>query len=849
MSVASELEENPPEVIDLRVPLTPSMQGINSAILEVMDACLKELRKTNKVDVEDLTLENGLFKSFDEIVRRQLDPIWHILGRKTKQLVTDLKTLRKLADYLVRYDAVTFLKYLDTLRVSEDVRSVWIFANPTHKIFELAKRRVFRIVKSHTGKPVVVDKGCVANRGNRGWRKRGRGRGFSAQESWQHGPGSKRRKTDTSNFPSENNSVETEGKPSDDGGNIFEKTNQTRTDCDTSEAPAEDVQGVEVEVVAEEMPKWKVLREVLEEIEGERQRIISSGPDGPLSQDSLDEYAGAVLVACKDERTCLQLQDCLRKGPQKLMNDEWEKYLLGKAELRGMRTRKKLNQVAKGVGLLNGQSRGNIIREDDGNTLMQEEVALLAAAAEVATHEEAIVPGDDTCKRGAKSRGRGRGRSGKTTSARGRQKGKADCIVREDAIGSVSRNECSSNAMEEPLVARHTNHGEKTGLFNEEGNERVSNETESSIKEPQPGRLFPSVHFYALESEQRILEILRPSFIVVYDPDMAFVREMEVYKAEHLEKSLKVYFLFYDNSTEVQKFEASIRREKSAFESLIRQKASMMIPADQDGRMLDAVSSSQSPSIHSLNSVTRKAGGRKGPEKQMQVVVDMREFVSSLPCVLHQQGMKIIPIMLEVGDYILSPDICVERKSVSDLFASFASGRLYNQAETMTRYYKIPVLLIEFSQDKSFSLQASNEVGEDIVRASIVSKLSLLVLHFPRLRILWSRSLHATADIFMTLKSNQDEPDVDKAMRVGVPTEDGIIEGDLRAENYNTTAVELLRRLPGVTDANYRSLMDGCKSLAELACVPLERLAELMGGHRPARILRDFLDAKCPTLG
>lgn len=300
---------------------------------------------------------------------------------------------------------------------------------------------------------------------------------------------------------------------------------------------------------------------------------------------------------------------------------------------------------------------------------------------------------------------------------------------------------------------------------------------------------------------------------------------------------------------EVQKFEASIRREKSAFESLIRQKASMMIPADQDGRMLDAVSSSQSPSIHSLNSVTRKAGGRKGPEKQMQVVVDMREFVSSLPCVLHQQGMKIIPIMLEVGDYILSPDICVERKSVSDLFASFASGRLYNQAETMTRYYKIPVLLIEFSQDKSFSLQASNEVGEDIVRASIVSKLSLLVLHFPRLRILWSRSLHATADIFMTLKSNQDEPDVDKAMRVGVPTEDGIIEGDLRAENYNTTAVELLRRLPGVTDANYRSLMDGCKSLAELACVPLERLAELMGGHRPARILRDFLDAKCPTLG
>lgn len=83
----------------------------------------------------------------------------------------------------------------------------------------------------------------------------------------------------------------------------------------------------------------------------------------------------------------------------------------------------------------------------------------------------------------------------------------------------------------------------------------------------------------------------------------------------------------------------------------------------------------------------------------------MREFMSSLPNVLHQKGMHIIPVTLEVGDYILSPLICVERKSIQDLFMSFTSGRLYHQVETMVRYYRIPVLLIEFSQDKSFSFQ------------------------------------------------------------------------------------------------------------------------------------------------
>ena len=69
-----------------------------------------------------------------------------------------------------------------------------------------------------------------------------------------------------------------------------------------------------------------------------------------------------------------------------------------------------------------------------------------------------------------------------------------------------------------------------------------------------------------------------------------------------------------------------------------------------------------------------------------------------------------------------------------------------------------------------------------------------------------------------------------------------------RAENYNTSAVEFLRRLPGVTDSNYRAIMDGCKSLAELAILPMEKLAELMGGRKAAQTLKDFLDAKYPTL-
>ena len=44
---------------------------------------------------------------------------------------------------------------------------------------------------------------------------------------------------------------------------------------------------------------------------------------------------------------------------------------------------------------------------------------------------------------------------------------------------------------------------------------------------------------------------------------------------------------------------------------------------------------------------------------------------------LHASGLLVLPVTLTVGDYILTPDICVERKSIPDMVSSFNSGRLY----------------------------------------------------------------------------------------------------------------------------------------------------------------------------
>lgn len=78
--------------------------------------------------------------------------------------------------------------------------------------------------------------------------------------------------------------------------------------------------------------------------------------------------------------------------------------------------------------------------------------------------------------------------------------------------------------------------------------------------------------------------------------------------------------------------------------------------------------------------------------------------------------------------------MCVERKSLSDLRQSFLSGRLYHQAEVMTKHYKTPILLIEFERDKAFALHATSEIGSDInVWARPCSEILLLCGRLMRL--------------------------------------------------------------------------------------------------------------------
>ena len=100
----------------------------------------------------------------------------------------------------------------------------------------------------------------------------------------------------------------------------------------------------------------------------------------------------------------------------------------------------------------------------------------------------------------------------------------------------------------------------------------------------------------------------------------------------------------------------------------------------------------------------------------------------------------------------------------------------------------------------------------------------MLTLAFPRVRVLWSSSPYATADIFKDLKANSREPDCAAAVAVGA-------DGDSAAagQGMHGPAEELLHTLPGITAKNASSVMNRVRSMRELCELRLDQVQEILG--------------------
>ncbi|MDE1858248.1 MAG: hypothetical protein KGI26_04165 [Thaumarchaeota archaeon] len=78
-----------------------------------------------------------------------------------------------------------------------------------------------------------------------------------------------------------------------------------------------------------------------------------------------------------------------------------------------------------------------------------------------------------------------------------------------------------------------------------------------------------------------------------------------------------------------------------------------------------------------------------------RVVADERERASGVPDELSRLNVRVYFSRLPVADYVLNPEIAVERKSVRDLVSSVYDSRIFYQAAKISAAYAKPFLLVE----------------------------------------------------------------------------------------------------------------------------------------------------------
>jgi DNA excision repair protein ERCC-4 len=94
-----------------------------------------------------------------------------------------------------------------------------------------------------------------------------------------------------------------------------------------------------------------------------------------------------------------------------------------------------------------------------------------------------------------------------------------------------------------------------------------------------------------------------------------------------------------------------------------------------------------------------------------RIVVDERERSSRIPGLLQQAGAVVDFAHLKVGDYVISAETAVERKTIHDLLNSIYDGRLLVQCSELAQHYTKPAIIIE---GNILNLADATSLSEDI---------------------------------------------------------------------------------------------------------------------------------------
>jgi len=167
-------------------------------------------------------------------------------------------------------------------------------------------------------------------------------------------------------------------------------------------------------------------------------------------------------------------------------------------------------------------------------------------------------------------------------------------------------------------------------------------------------------------------------------------------------------------SDEVRVGESMRKREKEF--SVVKKKSKKQLSRERD--RIESINKNQR-SLMDFENGTGEETEEDENSGVKTITIDTREQNSRVATELSKKGIRIETSQLTTGDYIISEDTAIERKSVEDFLESLIDGRLFSQVKTLKEQYMNPVMILEGE-----GLHHKRNISDNAVYGALASLVS-----------------------------------------------------------------------------------------------------------------------------
>jgi len=210
--------------------------------------------------------------------------------------------------------------------------------------------------------------------------------------------------------------------------------------------------------------------------------------------------------------------------------------------------------------------------------------------------------------------------------------------------------------------------------------------------------------------------------------------------------------------------------------------------------------------------------------KDLRIIIDERERKSGIPKLLQKIGINVEVKTLPIGDYIVSHETVVERKSISDFISSIFDGRLFDQCNRLKEHFQFPIILLEGNVDEIETITENPLV--------FYGALSTIAVEF-KIPIIPTPNASHTAKLLVALSSRKDS-----------------IKGPLlkkirKSNDIQKQQLSVLCSLPGVGEKTAIRLLEKFGSPLKVLSASTKDLSKISGlGESRAKKIKKMLERK-----